>query len=272
MPLGVPVVPLVHRKIPPVPARARRAAPLRQARRARAGRSTVRPAGGHRQKRRRPSPRPGHREHPGQFRAGRRRVERDHHPACRHDGDQGGGVAERIRQPQRHGRSGRHAGPVQASRPARGGPAQPGIGQRAGARGVLQVGGVAPAGRRLVDPFRYHGQVPFWLSSARQRAAPGSRAGNPAGVGGSRASPPRQQRRPRLLLAPGERHRQRRPGQQAGQHDAADVDDHHGDQDHTARRSPRSGSASRAAQRGDEQHLGQVDAVGVVRRPSAPRP
>ena len=48
--------------------------------------------------------RPGHVEHPGQRRGGRGRIERDDDPAGAEDGDQGGGVSERVRQPDGHAR------------------------------------------------------------------------------------------------------------------------------------------------------------------------
>ena len=106
--------------------------------------------------------RPGHVEHPGQRRGGRGRIERDDDPAGAQDGDQGGGVSERLRQPDGHARAGRYPGAIQAPRPGLGGALQAGEGELARARGIFEVGGASPASRRRVDPVLEQRYVPFF--------------------------------------------------------------------------------------------------------------
>ena len=106
--------------------------------------------------------RPGHVEHRGQGRRGRGRIERDHDPARGEDGDQGGGVFERVRQPDGHAGPGRYPGAVQAPGPGAGAALQASEGQLARARGIFKVGGASPASRRLVDPVLEQRQVPFF--------------------------------------------------------------------------------------------------------------
>ena len=88
-------------------------------------------------------------------------IKRDRYPARRHDADQGAGVAEHVRQPDRHPGARRYPGLVQVAGPGPHGVLQPGVGQRRGAGRVLEVGGVTPAGGRLVDLLYEHSQVPF---------------------------------------------------------------------------------------------------------------
>ncbi len=106
-------------------------------------------------------PRLRHLQHPRHITGRGARVERHGHPARREDADQCRGVAEHIRQPDRHPGAGRYPGLVQVTGPGSRRALQPGVGQRGGAGRILEVGGVAPAGRRLVDLLCQHSHVPF---------------------------------------------------------------------------------------------------------------
>jgi hypothetical protein len=106
-------------------------------------------------------PRLRHLQHPRHITGRGARVERDRHPARREDADQRRGVAEHIRQPDRHPGARRYPGLVQVTGPGSRRALQPGVGQRGGAGRILEVAGIAPAGRRLVDLLCQHSQVPF---------------------------------------------------------------------------------------------------------------
>ncbi len=160
-PLGVPLVPLVHRKIPPsggvgTGPVGRCAAP------GPGGVSTRSPGG---------SPElsgatiglgPGDVQRRGQRDLGGGRVERDHHPARAGDGDQGAGVVDRIRQPDGHSLTGRDVRVVQAPGPGAAGPLQAGEGELPGSPGVLKIGGAAPVRCGRVNPLLDQGHVPFF--------------------------------------------------------------------------------------------------------------
>ncbi len=92
-----------------------------------------------------------HLQHPRYVGGGGAGIKRDRYPARRQDADQGAGVAEHIRQPDRHPGAGGYPGLVQVPGPGPHGILQPGVGQRRGARRVLEIRGIAPAGGRLVD-------------------------------------------------------------------------------------------------------------------------
>ena len=163
------------------------------------GRSTARPGG-------RPSAESdtaasgrAAREHPGEFGGRSTRVQRDDHPAGSEDADQGGGVAERVRQADGHPGPGRYPGAVQAVGPDSGRAPQAGIGQCPGSRAIpkvrclkvrrLKVRRAALAGRSASDPFRYQCRAPFWslVTPASVAGAGSGKAGEP-GPGAERSA------------------------------------------------------------------------------------
>ena len=211
MPLGVPVVPLVHRKIPPDPAPRDAPAGLAGSVSAHApgpfgpndlsgGLNTTRPGG-------RPEPESptaacgravaSTRESSAAGPAGSSGITT--RPAAE-DADQDGSVAERVRHADGHPCARRHPGAVQAVGPDSGGAPEARIGQCPGSRAILKVRCLkvrclkiwcaAVAGRSLFYPFRYHCRAPFWslVTPASVAGAGSGRAGEPGpGVGRSAA-------------------------------------------------------------------------------------
>ena len=102
--------------------------------------------------------RPGDAEHPGDVGVGRPRVERDRDPAGGDKRDEGGGVVERIGEPDADPGAGRQAGLVQAALGLADDVEQARVGQRRRAARVREVDVIAVAGGRLFDPCAYHGR------------------------------------------------------------------------------------------------------------------
>jgi hypothetical protein len=93
--------------------------------------------------------RAGRREHPGQVGGRRGGVQRDHHPAGAEDGDQGGGIAERVRQADGYPGAERHPSTVQAPGLDPGGAPQADIDQYAGSPAVIAREPVSACAERL---------------------------------------------------------------------------------------------------------------------------
>ena len=102
----------------------------------------------------------GHAEHPGDVGVGRRRVQRDGHPAGRDDRHQRGRVLHGLAEPDHDPGAGRQPGRVQPSFNVGDGVQEPGVAERRRPPRVRQVQVGAVAGGRLLDPIAYQGSHP----------------------------------------------------------------------------------------------------------------
>ena len=156
--MGVPVVPLVQRKIPPPSAppvngeRSKAVIPNEGA--APPFPAAVASSG-------RPAPpvttgRPRDADHPGDVRVGCTRVKRDNDPAGRDERYQGGGIAERVGEPDDDPGATRQARLVQAALRFADDAEQASVGQRGLAAGIREVDVIAMPGGGHLDPAAYH--------------------------------------------------------------------------------------------------------------------